>query len=929
MSDEAKALALELSDDGFAFFVIEGDIPTECLAEFDCEAGERARRIAELVAKSDFASLSGRDCEIWLTQDQLLWRKAKLPDGTRAERFAAAASALRASTAYRAGGLAFDVGQRDLDGYTPLAAIPTERLHEAQALAKSMKLNPIRVTCSDDVEGFSTRPTFARKSPEPQHRRTAGIAAGLAVGLLLPILAYAGLELRNDAPLPVAATAIEVTPVQLPDRDADARAGPWGEARQTPRKPAVGSQIADTLPDIDLDQGQTGRTETIETGFQPGDLRMIRLTDPVIPRRSGGLDADPPAPAFIPRVRPELDLRSRSDALPYWHNPPRPQVALLGQAPILQVQAQGDEENLPEDALDQPLNPVIDLARRPAARPEGLEKPREFSQSASETPLLTRRMFRPPLRPGDARPASFAPPGLTFNANRLAQPQAPATILADTPAIPPSLPDGVPDWISPSLLLPLGVPAGHGQDSVGSKERREAATLRAARAAYAPDAQLSRPPVRRLTVLPDPEAQGLVLVQAPAAPVPPWAEEAPMRMTTPHPVPVLHNRHPQFASLGPRMDLRPKRQFPVVLVARRVSPRVITFGNDDRTRTEGARPDRGLLVRDRPGRSGRSGLLRDVPQDTQPGNASAQAGPATASDGPIARTGQPSAPLREDEIAEGDTDEGAGAADAEPLQVAALIPPVPPKRPVRRALYRRPPPDRAAFMERQGSGTMDAAISAAVAEAAEEWAADDARAGASKSDDAAEPGPPPDISPQLAALTPKPQENDAIAPAEADLPETLLRPAPPIRPDVPAQTAAPAPAEALDDGVAILSPLARPKDLKERADALRAARKAAADKVAARQVPIKTTPSERLSIPSTTRVGSAATIDDGIALGDLALIGIFGKKKSRRALIRLPQGRILKVERGGTISGWTVSAVNEDGVRLQKGGRNKVLRLAN
>ena len=130
----------------------------------------------------------------------------------------------------------------------------------------------------------------------------------------------------------------------------------------------------------------------------------------------------------------------------------------------------------------------------------------------------------------------------------------------------------------------------------------------------------------------------------------------------------------------------------------------------------------------------------------------------------------------------------------------------------------------------------------------------------------------------------------------------LARLLPPIRPGSITADAAPPQAAGSaadeDDTVAYLAPLARPDRLAARAAEIRAARKAAAEKVARRQEPARTTPREQLNIPGSARVRSTATIEDGIVLGDIALIGIFGKKSARRALIRLPQGRIVQVERG-------------------------------
>lgn len=124
-------------------------------------------------------------------------------------------------------------------------------------------------------------------------------------------------------------------------------------------------------------------------------------------------------------------------------------------------------------------------------------------------------------------------------------------------------------------------------------------------------------------------------------------------------------------------------------------------------------------------------------------------------------------------------------------------------------------------------------------------------------------------------------------------------------------------------------PLHRPDDLAEKAAAILKKRKSAAAVVAARQTPRSTTPGDQLRIPTSARVASVATIRDGIDLGDLSLIGIFGKSNDRHALLRTSQGRIEKVKRGERVSGWVISSIGDDGVRIQKRSQTKVLRLPN
>jgi hypothetical protein len=57
------------------------------------------------------------------------------------------------------------------------------------------------------------------------------------------------------------------------------------------------------------------------------------------------------------------------------------------------------------------------------------------------------------------------------------------------------------------------------------------------------------------------------------------------------------------------------------------------------------------------------------------------------------------------------------------------------------------------------------------------------------------------------------------------------------------------------------------------------------------------------------------------------LIGIYGKPSSRRALIRLGNGRYQKVKVGDRIDGGHVAAISNSELRYSKGGRNVVLKM--
>ena len=57
------------------------------------------------------------------------------------------------------------------------------------------------------------------------------------------------------------------------------------------------------------------------------------------------------------------------------------------------------------------------------------------------------------------------------------------------------------------------------------------------------------------------------------------------------------------------------------------------------------------------------------------------------------------------------------------------------------------------------------------------------------------------------------------------------------------------------------------------------------------------------------------------------LIGVYGKPSSRRALVRLANGRYQKVQVGDRIDGGRVSAIGDSELRYKKGSRNLVLKM--
>jgi hypothetical protein len=80
-------------------------------------------------------------------------------------------------------------------------------------------------------------------------------------------------------------------------------------------------------------------------------------------------------------------------------------------------------------------------------------------------------------------------------------------------------------------------------------------------------------------------------------------------------------------------------------------------------------------------------------------------------------------------------------------------------------------------------------------------------------------------------------------------------------------------------------------------------------------------------IPTKTSVAKQATVKNAINLKKVNLIGVYGKPSSRRALVRLSNGRYKKVVVGDRIDGGRVSAIGDSELRYTKRGRNVVLKM--
>lgn len=136
---------------------------------------------------------------------------------------------------------------------------------------------------------------------------------------------------------------------------------------------------------------------------------------------------------------------------------------------------------------------------------------------------------------------------------------------------------------------------------------------------------------------------------------------------------------------------------------------------------------------------------------------------------------------------------------------------------------------------------------------------------------------------------------------------------------------------------ASLVPRKRPSNIAQLADRARkqAERASARQQSAAASTAAVTKPTAAVSrsqrvqpkIPSRSSVAKQATIKNAVALNKVSLIGVYGSPSQRRALVRLPSGRYVKVQVGDRLDGGRVSAISESKLNYKKGSRNLTLAL--
>lgn len=119
---------------------------------------------------------------------------------------------------------------------------------------------------------------------------------------------------------------------------------------------------------------------------------------------------------------------------------------------------------------------------------------------------------------------------------------------------------------------------------------------------------------------------------------------------------------------------------------------------------------------------------------------------------------------------------------------------------------------------------------------------------------------------------------------------------------------------------ASLRPDSRPRNMDRIVDRAQQAQARAATQVAA-------APSIAPSGPTAGSVAQAATLENAINLREINLIGVFGNESERRALVRLGNGRFVRVTVGDRLDGGRVNAISANALTYTKRGRSITLNM--
>lgn len=915
------------------------------VGKVDLGAGTVEADLVALKARAEALEPDGFATKLILPPSQILYTTVEAPGGDRASRRAAIAEALEGQTPYAVEDLVFDFTHTGAT--TRVAVVARETLEEAEGFAETYGFRPICFVAVPERAAFAGEPFFGLTSVAGAH-----VAEGEKLDRDQDPVRVTGDDAGEAAPeVEEAAPVAESVDKAAPESEAEAveaETAPEAEdavAETAPAEPeevAALTEEAETeapVPDLPEPTAEApvvkGTSVLTDTVPEPAEdeAPFIAVEDPEPPVATGpqsvlaaGLPdetADELPPPFQTRRAPaanwpddEEDLRAAENRLHLVPDGPGPDAPVIRRiegasaitAPDLAVP---DTADLPADDGNAPTRRAGRLGRAM------LDTIPDAAHGTQAQQKLRRAAEMPPLT-AIPDPAPDAPPVATPVRNTTSAPgRAPAPPRAMAPAAPSKGRGRMLAMLTGGLVL-LMLAVGFGGRLIGGGSDPAPATEIAA-PATTPDAaakapvDVASPPSDMAMDEPDATAPPMDVVTADPAPLPaevtatptisatdaaiadalgepiPDAEatgstaEATAEPTEPAPEPGIAPPAavavtPPVASPEPQADsngaplIAQAPPGPDEATAPVALPEATGTAVDVPPARQPVPPPAGTVVE-----FGPDGLIVAKPEGViTPGGFTLYSGAP-----PVVPPLRPGTEDPAPATAPATGNDGA-ALPADPATGTAAAPPADPA-----AVATAPAPD-PAVVGRRPASRPDRVLAAATAARQKADALADAAAAAAK----AEAERLASATPQAVASSRRPagRPSDfsaAVAAAVAAAVSTSVT----TPPAAVAVAAAPAPAQPQED-------IDEPE-------------------------PVSTMP----NLPTSVTVSKQATVKNAVDLGDITLIGVYGSSANRRALVRMPTGRFIKIKVGDRLDGGTVAAIGDNSVSYVKRGKTIVLAL--
>ena len=914
------------------------------VGKVDLGAGSVEADLAALRAKAEALEPDGFATKLILPPSQILYTTVEAPGGDRASRRAAIAEALAGQTPYAVEDLVFDFTRSG--AMARVAVVARETLEEAEGFAETYGFRPICFVAVPERAAFAGEPFFGLTSVAGAHVaegekldrdqdpvRVTGdvvddaapeVEEAEAVNEAAPEIEEAETveeaapegeaeaveaEAAPRAEDAVAETAptepVEVAPVEevAPVAEDAAPEAPAPDLPETPaaETPAAASVLTDTVPEPAADEAPFIAVDDPEPPVAPGPRSVLAAGLP-------DETADELPPPFQTRRAPaanwpddEEDLRSAENRLHLAPDGPDPDAPVIRRiegasaitAPDLAVpdtaDLPADDGNAPTRRDGRPGRAILDTIPDAAHGTQAQQKLRR----AAEMPPLT----------AIPDPAPDAPPVATPVRNTTSAPgRAPAPPRVMAPATPSKGRGRMLAMLTGGLVLVL-LAVGFGARLIGGDEEPAPATEIATPASTpqpAPEAptDAATPPLDVVTADPGPlpeeiatptiSATDAAIADALGEPIPDTeatgaAAEASTEAAEPAPEPEIAPPAavavtPPVASPEPQADsngaplIAQAPPGPDEATAPLALPEATGTAVDVPPARQPVPPPAGTVVE-----FGPDGLIVAKPEGViTPGGFTLYSGAP-----PVVPPLRPGTEAPAPASAPATGNDGA-ALPVDPATDTAAAPPADPA-----AVATAPAPD-PAVVGRRPASRPDKVLAAATAARQKADALADAAAAAAKAE-----------AERLASATPQ-----AVA--------SSRRPA--GRPSDFSATVAAAVAAAVSTSVT--TPPAA-------AAAAPAPTPAQPDEDVDEPEPVSAMP----NLPTSVTVSKQATVKNAVDLGDITLIGVYGSSANRRALVRMPTGRFIKIKVGDRLDGGTVAAIGDNSVSYVKRGKTIVLAM--